>query len=96
MAADEPGLPCLNPLCDGEKACTWPDRAERPKRFCSRRYRQIFDRIRGRLLQEFASLQAVLGRDGLMGAERATVSRHIGRRRWALKRFHPSTRGETR
>lgn len=85
---------CLNPLCDGTGTVAWPERAERPSRFCSRRCRQIFDRIRTRLVDEIDKLQDILDREDVTGSDRATITRHLGQRRWALERYPASTRDE--
>lgn len=82
--------PCLNPACD--QTCAWPSgyAAGRPTRFCGRRCRQIFDRVRARLSWELGTLEAWLAQDDLTAKERDALARAAGQRRWALERYPAS------
>lgn len=84
---------CLNPLCD--EKCPWPTgyAAGRPTRFCSRRCRQIFGRVRARLVWELERIECALRDDGLLSKEREALMSAAGQTRWALQRY-PEERGQ--
>lgn len=83
---------CLNPVCD--QMCSWPSgyAAGRPTRFCSRRCRQMFDRVRARLSWELETLDEWLLDDNVPAKDRAALERAASQRRWALERY-PTTQG---
>lgn len=77
---------CLNPTC--EESCVWPKRGEgRPKRFCSKRCRQMHDRVRDRLHSEVLELQAVLDQPTATKRQREELRSAVGKRQWALARY---------
>lgn len=78
---------CMNPECDA--VCNWPRGrgGGRPQRFCSRRCRQIYDRVRARLRWEVDELLEITTRDAVTKRQREVLERHIGQRRWALDRY---------
>lgn len=81
------GYRCLNPTCSNK--CTWPSTkgAGRSKLFCSKRCRQIHDRVRARLQAEVAELGAVIERPGVKKRERVELQPAIQQRKWALARY---------
>lgn len=79
---------CMNPECT--EMCRFPPQGSqggRPQRFCSRRCRQIFDRVRDRLLREEQDLTQILQNRESTRRQRAAVQREIALRRWALVRY---------
>jgi len=79
---------CMNPECT--EMCHFPPQGGqggRPQRFCSRRCRQIFDRVRDRLLREEQDLTQILQNRESTRRQRAAVQREIALRRWALVRY---------
>ena len=85
---------CMNPTC--EQTCAWPSgyAAGRPTRFCSRRCRQIFDRIKARLEWEVDTIQSLAIDPSLTRKERDVLLRAVSQRRWALIRYPSSVAGE--
>jgi len=85
---------CMNPTC--EELCAWPSgyAAGRPTRFCSRRCRQIFDRVKARLEWEVDKLQSFTFDPSLTGKERDVLLRAVSQRRWALIRYPSSVGSE--
>lgn len=85
---------CMNPTC--EELCAWPSgyAAGRPTRFCSRRCRQIFDRVKARLEWEVDKLQSFTIDPSLTGKERYVLLRAVSQRRWALIRYPSSVGSE--
>ena len=66
----------------------------RPTRFCSRRCRQIFDRIKARLEWEVDTIQSLAIDPSLTRKERDVLLRAVSQRRWALIRYPSSVAGE--
>ena len=89
--APDAGYRCMNPTC--EQVCAWPTgyAAGRPTRFCSRRCRQIFDRIKARLESEVDAIQSFAVDASLTTKERNALQRAVSQRRWALTRYPSST-----
>lgn len=85
---------CMNPSCD--QVCTWPSgyAAGRPTRFCTRRCRQIFDRIKARLEWEVDTIQSFAFDPSLTAKERDVLLRAVSQRRWALIRYPSSVGSE--
>lgn len=81
------GYRCLNPTCT--EKCTWPTAkgAGRSKLFCSKRCRQMHDRVRDRLRAEVEELEAVKERPGVKKRERVELQAAIQQRKWALTRY---------
>ncbi len=81
------GYRCLNPTCS--KNCTWPTAkgAGRSKLFCSKRCRQMHDRVRDRLLAEVDQLEAVSARSDAKKRQRVDLQVAIQQRKWALARY---------
>ena len=86
------GYRCLNPTCS--KKCTWPKaKGEgRSQLFCSKRCRQMHDRVRDRLQGEVEDLEAVKKRQGVKKRERLDLQVAIQQRNWALTRYTTSVR----
>ncbi len=84
---EDDGYRCLNPTCS--QKCTWPitKGAGRSKLFCSKRCRQIHDRVRARLRAEVAQLEAVKERPDVRKRERVELQVAIQQRKWALARY---------
>ncbi|MGL5827223.1 MAG: hypothetical protein ACRCYU_20765 [Nocardioides sp.] len=84
---EEEGYRCLNPTCT--KKCTWPvaKGAGRSKLFCSKRCRQIHDRVRARLQEEIVDLEAVVARPDARKRQRVDLQVAIQQRKWALARY---------
>lgn len=80
------GYRCLNPTCS--KKCTWPTTkgAGRSKLFCSKRCRQMHDRVRDRLQEEIEQLEAVKNRSEVKKREKVDLQVAIQQRKWALSR----------
>jgi hypothetical protein len=78
---------CLNPTCS--KKCTWPTtKGEgRSQLFCSKRCRQMHDRVRARLQGEVGELEAVMTRTDAKKRERVDLQLAIQQRKWALARY---------
>jgi len=83
---------CLNPTC--ENTCLWPGERGlgRPKLYCSKRCRQIHDRVRDRLGREVETLEKVAARPDVTKRQREELRTAIGRRHWALARYTPTLR----
>lgn len=81
------GYRCLNPTCDNK--CTWPTTkgAGRSKLYCSKRCRQMHDRVRDRLLGEIESLEAIRARPDATKRQRVDLQVAIQQRKWALARY---------
>lgn len=81
------GYRCLNPTCSNK--CTWPrTKGEgRSQLFCSKRCRQMHDRVRDRLQGEVEDLEAVQKRPGVKKRERVDLQVAIQQRKWALARY---------
>ncbi len=81
------GYRCLNPTCS--EKCTWPTTkgAGRSKLFCSKRCRQIHDRVRDRLRAEVEELEAVAAREDVKKRQRVDLQVAIQQRKWALARY---------
>lgn len=79
---------CMNPECD--QLCSWGTGrdAGRPARFCSRRCRQIYGRVRARLRWEVDVLSTILDDvDRTTYEERIRLATALAHRRWALERY---------
>lgn len=61
--------------------------AGRSKLFCSKRCRQMHDRVRDRLRAEVEELEAVKERPGVKKRERVELQAAIQQRKWALTRY---------
>jgi len=84
---EDDGYRCLNPTCS--EKCTWPTAkgAGRSKLFCSKRCRQIHDRVRDRLRAEVDELEAVSARGDAKKRQRVDLQVAIQQRKWALARY---------
>ena len=84
---EEDGYRCLNPTC--VNMCTWPEAkgAGRSKLFCSKRCRQMHDRVRSRLREEIEELEAVSARSDAKKRQRVDLQVAIQQRKWALARY---------
>ena len=80
---------CMNPTC--EQMCAWPSgyAAGRPTRFCSRRCRQIFDRIKARLSTILGKEVVVQGSTGL--SWRGPLDLELGATAFASRGWHQAT-----
>lgn len=82
------GYRCMNPECDKQCHLGTGQDAGRPARFCSRRCRQIFSRVRARLTWEVEVLATVLNQPERPSYEqRLTLATALAHRRWALERY---------
>ena len=81
------GYRCLNPTCSMK--CTWPKaKGEgRSQLFCSKRCRQMHDRVRDRLQEEVEKLKAVKYRSEVKKREKVDLHMAIQQRKWALARY---------
>lgn len=81
------GYRCLNPTCS--ESCTWPTaKGEgRSKLFCSKRCRQMHDRVRDRLRAEVEELKVVSARGDVKKRQRVDLQVAIQQRKWALARY---------
>ena len=84
---EEEGYRCLNPACSNK--CTWPTTKGkgRSKLFCSKRCRQIHDRVRARLQGEITDLEDVAARSDARKRQRVDLQVAIQQRKWALARY---------
>ncbi len=84
---EDDGYRCLNPTCS--KKCTWPDTkgAGRSRLFCSKRCRQMHDRVRARLQGEIEDLETVVARSDAKKRQRVELQVAIQQRKWALARY---------
>lgn len=79
---------CLNPVCDQECVLGSGQKAGRPPRFCSRRCRQMFNRVRERLLWEVEVISTTLESSGQPTyVQRQRMASALAHRRWALTRY---------
>ena len=85
------GYRCLNPTCS--KKCTWPTAkgAGRSRLFCSKRCRQMHDRVRARLRAEVDELETISARADAKKRQRVDLQVAIQQRKWALARYAGGT-----
>lgn len=88
------GYRCLNPTCS--KKCTWPTAkgAGRSKLFCSKRCRQMHDRVRARLRAEVEELETISARVDAKKRQRVDLQVAIQQRKWALARYAGTIGGQ--
>lgn len=91
---EKDGYRCMNPACSTK--CTWPTTkgAGRSKLFCSKRCRQMHDRVRARLLAELEELEEVHARQDAKKRHRVDLQVAIQQRKWALARYMTAHGGQ--
>lgn len=88
---EKDGYRCLNPTCSTK--CTWPTTkgGGRSRLFCSKRCRQMHDRVRDRLRAEVEELMLISARADAKKRQRVDLQVAIQQRKWALARYTTAT-----